>query len=281
MNSYLKSLIGAKTRAKTGKKSAAPNPFSSFVEEEDYDDDYGQDEFEDEDEDEEAPVRARKAQTKRTVAPQAKRVTAPPDLSKRSASPSGLPNPTPTPTPRRTAASATISRQKPKAPVAAAPVTPPPKAKPVAPSKTVVAAPKPVATSPKPRREKKVNATVANPVKTSSSDSAASSFGYTGSLTKGSLLTPPTQPPNKVIPSLRAAGQRRMDRGDARTLDQGTALEIVSKIVGRNVSITDIDNEKKSAVASYAIFAAPTELVTLFELAMRMVESHQFYSRTV
>lgn len=85
-------------------------------------------------------------------------------------------------------------------------------------------------------------------------------------------------PKNKIIPALRAAGQRRMDRGEARSLDQGTALEIVSKLVGKNTTIQDIEQEKKSNTQT--LFASPTELVTLYELAMRMVESHQFYTRT-
>jgi hypothetical protein len=83
-----------------------------------------------------------------------------------------------------------------------------------------------------------------------------------------------------VIPALRAAGTRLVEKGEARSVDQGTALEIVSRILHRRVTIADIENDRKAA-SGISLFAAPTELVTLFELAMRMVESHQFYSKTL
>ena len=190
--------------------------------------------------DEEVQVKA-KPRTRRPTPPAPK-----PELTQRANTPSGLP---PASSPTRTSAR---------------------------PVKTSAPAPTPKAEAQPKRRGRKEGLTV-----NSSASSAPSGYSSLYGLPSLSNYTSTSNAPaqkNKIIPALRAAGQRKLDKGEARSLDQGTALEIVGKIVGKNVTINDIEKEKAN---TQALFASTTELVTLYELAMRMVESHQFYTRAV
>lgn len=161
--------------------------------------------------------------------------------------------------------------------------TPKPNPTPSASKLSALSAPKPNAspakappTAPAPEKQKRTRSVpnAPSPLTTSTSTPSSSSSSSTSSTSST------TSVPNKIIPALRAAGVKMFERSDARTVDQGTALEIVSKIAGKRVTIHDIENERK-VTSAYSLFSPPTELVTLYELVLRMVESHQFYSRTV
>ncbi len=221
------------------------NPFSSFRSRE----------KEVEIEEEEIQVKA-KPRARRPTPPAPK----PEQLTQRANTPSGLP---PAPSPTRTSARPKLTK----------------------PVKTSAPAPAPKAEAQPKRRGRKEGLTVnsaSSAFTTSTPPSAPSGYSSLYGLPSLSNYTSTSNAPaqkNKIIPALRAAGQRKLDKGEARSLDQGTALEIVGKIVGKNVTINDIEKEKKAN--TQALFASPTELVTLYELAMRMVESHQFYTRAV
>jgi hypothetical protein len=294
------------------KRGTSSNPFqtSSFEEE----DDYETEEWEEEEEEvEEKPTRTQARRAPR-INPQqfSQRANTPsglpapppskqrkPVLSTPPVTPSRVRAETrPAPEPVRRTRQSAPPTQAPRgnpAPQRAATAPKPAAQKPAATPKPAApkpAAPKEVAQRGRPRG--KVQAAT-NPLTSSSysngsrttvsaypSTPTAAPYGYSSlysSPTSSIGATNTEQPKNKIIPNIRAAGQRRMERGEARSIDQGTALEIVSKLVGRSISIVDIENDKKAA--GMAIFAQPTELVTLFELAVRMVESHQFYSKTV
>ncbi len=186
---------------------------------------------------------------------------------------------------------------------ASAPTKPNPKAVPVKAAKTIAAKTAPVKPNPMPvkatapatpkpapvqkTRTRKTTAVVKNP--TSPSTSSPSSVFSSPSSAYSSLLSPSTAPPastpsqqkNKIVPAIRAAAQQRLDRGQARTIEQASALELLSRIVGKNITMNDIEKERQAVTSSFALFSPPSELIALFDLASRFVESHQFYSRTV
>lgn len=284
------------------KRGKSANPFSGSMSFKDYElEEWDEEEEEEEVEEEEDEQPQQRTRATRRAAPKPPRIN-PEHLSQRANTPSGLPAPrtvlngkrghkpvlppAPVITPSRVRAESrtTTSRSKPTvAPVKSTPALPNPI------RSTAPASPKAEATRGRRRGKTQANDNPATSTSTSSSSTYPSTaptapYGYSSlyssaSVPSTSASAQQTPPKNKLIPALRSAGTRKMERGEARSVDQGTALEIVGKLIGRNVTINDVEKDKKTS--GLALFAPPTELVTLFELAMRMVESHQFYSRTV
>lgn len=166
---------------------------------------------------------------------------------------------------------------------------------PAAPAKSNSAPVKSAPSAPKPApvqktRTRRSTAVVRNPSSPSPvSASSPSSVFSSPSSAYSSLLSPSSAPPastpsqqkNKIVPAIRAAAQQRLDRGQARTIEQASALELLSRIVGKNITMNDIEKERQAVTSSFALFSPPSELIALFDLASRFVESHQFYSRSV
>lgn len=159
-------------------------------------------------------------------------------------------------------------------------VAPPPPAKTVKPQvNTTPVKPAPVQRT----RTRKTTAVVQNPTTSSPSSVFSSPSSAYSSLLGPSTPAPstPSQQKNKIVPAIRAAAQQRLDKGQARTIEQASALELLSRIIGKNVTMSDIEKERQAVTSSFALFSPPSELIALFDLASRFVESHQFYSRTV